>query len=61
MSWRVYSAVAIFGRFEVVKPTAVRTFNMADDMFRDSASVWLVYRLPDIAARGAVGLELRFW
>jgi hypothetical protein len=51
-SWSISPDVAVFGRAEVVVPTTRRTFN---DPYQS-----IVYQVPAIAARAALGLELRF-
>ncbi len=51
-SWSISPAIAVFGRAEVVVPTARKTFAVP---FGN-----VVYRVPAAAGRGALGLELRF-
>ena len=52
-SWRVSSRGAIFGRAEVAVPGTRRTFQTSDNAD--------LYRVRAVAARGALGLELRFF
>src|SRR5450631_8914 len=49
-SWSISPAVAVFGRVEVVVPTTQKSFATGN----------VVYAVPDVAVRGALGLELRF-
>jgi hypothetical protein len=51
-SWSISSAVAVFGRAEVVVPTIQATFL---NQFGNP-----VYKVPAVAFRGSLGLELRF-
>jgi len=51
-SWSISPAVAVFGRAEVVVPTTRKSFSVP---FGD-----VVYQIPDVAVRAALGLELRF-
>jgi hypothetical protein len=61
ISWRVYPAVAIFGRGEVVAPTTQRTFIARETVApRDTQAVGQGYTVPAVAGRGAVGIEMRF-
>jgi hypothetical protein len=53
-SWSISPAVAVFGRAEVVVPTTRRTF--LDVAYPANT----VYKVPAVAVRGALGLELRF-
>jgi len=52
-SLSISSAVAVFGRADVVVPTVRNSF------FNPS-SLYTVYKVPAAAVRGALGLELRF-
>ena len=52
-SWSISSAVAVFGRAEVVVPTARKTFV-------NPGSLTAIYQVPAVAFRGSLGLELRF-
>jgi hypothetical protein len=51
-SWSISPAVGVFGRAEAVVPTARKRFSVPDGN--------VVYQVPDVAVRGALGLELRF-
>jgi hypothetical protein len=56
VSWRISPTVALFGRAEAVLPTTRRRFNVMN-----GAGVEEGYKVPEIAGRGAFGLEMRFW
>jgi hypothetical protein len=61
ISWRVYPAVAIFGRGEVVVPTTQRTFIARDTVApRDIQAGTQAYTVPAVAGRGAIGIEMCF-
>jgi hypothetical protein len=53
-SWKVFPEVALFARADLVVPTARKTFDQAN------YSGFVVYQVPAVAGRGALGIELRF-
>jgi hypothetical protein len=52
-SWRISADVAVFARADLVVPTTRRTFEHATYGYQ-------IYKVPAVAGRGAVGIELRF-
>ncbi|HEY7376425.1 MAG TPA: hypothetical protein VIF57_29975 [Polyangia bacterium] len=55
ISWRVYPSVALIARGEVVVPTTRRAFESPWE-----GGLYELYKVPAVAGRGAVGIEMRF-